>query len=120
MPGERLSPARHIGRYGRVPRLDEHRAAIGSALAEQAHALLPERAPLLNTLALALKAENQLPKALLTQQRAVALDPKDPLLRLRLAQLFIKQGNKPGAREALESLVRLGSTFAGQAEVAGL
>ncbi len=89
-------------------------------MAEQANALLPERAPLLDTLALALESENQLPKAVQTQQRAVALDPKDPMLRLRLAQLYLKQGDKSGARKELELLARLGGAFAGQGEVAAL
>ena len=91
-----------------------------TALAEQANALLPERAPLLDTLALAQEAENQLPKAILTLQRAVELAPKDPMLRLRLARLLVKQGDKPGARDELEPLARLGDSFAGQGEVAAL
>lgn len=91
-----------------------------TAMAERAVALLPERAALLDTLALALEVENQLPKAVETQRRAVQLDPKDPTLRLRLAQLLIKHGNKSEARNELETLGRLGGGFAGQSEVATL
>ena len=89
-------------------------------MAEQANALLPERAALLDTLALALEADNQLPKAVETQKRAVALDPKDAMLRLRLAKLYLKQGDRSGAREVLEALAKLNDGFAAQAEVAGL
>ena len=90
------------------------------SLAEQANALLPDRAPLLDTLALALEADNQLPKAVDTQRRAVAIDPKDSMLRLHLARLLIKQGNKSDARGVLDALGRLGGTFAGHVEVAAL
>lgn len=91
-----------------------------TALAEQANALLPERATLLDTLALALEADNQLPKAVQVQQRAVALEPKNPALRLRLAKLFIKQDKKSDARQELESLAKLNRDSATQAEVARL
>ena len=89
-------------------------------MAEQANALLPERATLLDTLALALEADNQLPRAAATQKRAVALDPKDALLRLRLAKLYLKQGDKSGAREVLEALTKLNDGSAARAEAAAL
>jgi putative PEP-CTERM system TPR-repeat lipoprotein len=90
------------------------------AVAERANALLPERAPLMDTLSTALEAENQLPKAVEMQKRAIALSPQDPLLALRLAKLFIKQGDKPRARAELEALAKLGDKFIAQPEVATL
>jgi predicted Zn-dependent protease len=90
------------------------------ALAEKADAMMPNRAPLLDTLATALEADNQLPKAIEVQKRAIALAPKDGTLTLRLAQLFIKQGDKPRARAELESLAKQGDKFPAQAEVAAL
>ncbi|MBL8307593.1 MAG: PEP-CTERM system TPR-repeat protein PrsT [Rubrivivax sp.] len=92
----------------------------GLALAEKANQLLPDRAPLLDTLALALETENQLPKAIEAQKRAIAVDPKDLNLPLRLAKLYIKSGDKDRARAELEALARQGEKFAGQAEVASL
>lgn len=89
-------------------------------MAQQANQLLPNRAPFLDTLALALEVDNQLPKALLAQKQAVELAPRDPALRLRLAQLQIKHGDKSDARKELESLSKLGDRFAGQAEVTAL
>lgn len=91
-----------------------------SAMAEQALALLPERASLLDTLALALESEGQIPKAVDAQKRAVELDPRSPTVRLRLAQLYLKQGKKSDAREHLEILSKLGRDFAGQDEVSAL
>jgi cellulose synthase operon protein C len=67
-----------------------------------------------------LEAENQLPKAIETQKRAISLAPKDPALNLRLAKLYIKSGDKAGARTELDALAKLGERFAGQAEVATL
>ncbi len=90
------------------------------ALAEKANQLLPDRAPLLDTLATALAAEQQLPKAIETQKRAIALDPKDSGMALRLAKLYIKAGEKDRARAELQVLSKLGEKFPDQAEVAAL
>jgi putative PEP-CTERM system TPR-repeat lipoprotein len=89
-------------------------------LAEKANQLMPNRAPLLDTLATVLEAESQLPQAIDAQKRAIALAPKDPTLNLRLAKLYIKSGDKAGARAELDGLAKLGDRFAGQAEVATL
>ncbi len=91
-----------------------------SAMAQRALELLPERAPLLDTLSLAQESENQLDKALDTQQQAVKLDPRDPMLRLRLSRLLVQQGKKSDARPHLEMLAKLGTGFAGHVEVQDL
>ncbi len=96
------------------------RQAGASAMAERAVALLPDRAALLDTLAFTLEVENQLPKAIEVQKRAAQLEPRSPGLRLRLAQLLIKQGDKAGARDELEKLAKLGTQFEAQAEVTAL
>ena len=90
------------------------------AMAEQALAILPDRATLLDTLSMAQEAEDQLGKALETQKRAAELDPRNPMLRLRLAQLHLKKGNKGEARDLLEPLARLGPSFSAQDEVGSL
>jgi cellulose synthase operon protein C len=90
------------------------------AVAEKAVTLLVDRAPLLDTLAGAQAAENQLPKAVETQKRAITLDPENPMLKLSLARLYIKQGEKAYARDELERLSKLGDKFGAQAEVAQL
>jgi len=90
------------------------------ALAEKANALLPDRAPLVDTLATALEAENQLPKAIEAQKRAAALDAKDANLALRLAKLYLKTGDKLRARAELESIAKLGDSYPGQPEVTSL
>jgi Flp pilus assembly protein TadD len=90
------------------------------ALAEKANELTPGRAALLDTLATALAADNQMPKALEAQKKAVTSAPKDPGMRLNLARLYLKSGEKSQARSELQELGRLGDKFAGQAEVVEL
>ena len=90
------------------------------ALAEKANSILPERAPLLDTLAAALAADKQLPKAIEVQSRAVAASPGDPGLKLNLARLYTQVGDKARARAELEGLAKLGDKFSEQAEVAKL
>lgn len=74
------------------------------ALAEQAHALAPDRPPILDTLALALESDGQLPRAVQMQRRATELEPRNGDYRLRLAELLVKSGDKKGAREELTTL----------------
>ncbi len=97
----------------------QHKAGA-AAMAEQALALQPDSAAMLDTLAWAQASENRLPEAVLTQKRATELDADNPQLRLRLAQLLARQGNRAAAREQLETLIKLGPTYRDQAEVAAL
>lgn len=90
------------------------------AIAEQANAILPGHSPLMDTLAQAYAAENKLPKAIETQKLAIGRTPNDPGLKLTLARLLIKSGDKDHARAELEELAKLGETFREQAEVASL
>jgi len=92
----------------------------GVALAEKAVKLAPKQAALLDTLALCLAADKQLPKALEAQAQAVTLAPDAPQFRLQLAKLQIQSGDKPAARSELQKLSKLGAGFAKQAEVAEL
>ena len=92
----------------------------GVAMAQQANDLMPGRTPLMDTLATALAADNKLPLAVETQKAAIARNPADPSLKLNLAKLLIKSGEKAYARAELEDLAKLGDKFRGQAEVAAL
>lgn len=89
-------------------------------LAEKAVSLLADRPPLLDTLATALAADNQMAKAIEAQKRAVTLAPDNPVMRLALAKHYAKAGEKAFARAELETLKKLGDKFRGQAEVAEL
>jgi putative PEP-CTERM system TPR-repeat lipoprotein len=89
-------------------------------LAEQANEVLPNRPHLMDTLATALAAEGDVKRAIEIQRKAVQQDGKDPALRLNLAKLYLKAGEKTSARAELEDLERLGSRFKAHAEVAEL
>jgi cellulose synthase operon protein C len=89
-------------------------------IAERANALLADKPALLDTLSMALEADNQLPKAIEAQRRAITLSQDEPTLTLRLAKLYIKQGDKSKARAELDMLSKLGDGFAAQAEVVQL
>jgi len=88
--------------------------------AEQANQLMPDRPPLMDTLASALAAAGQLPKAIDVQKRALERAPDDAAMRLNLAKLYIKTGDKSKARTELEQLGKLGDKFPGQPEVTDL
>ena len=90
------------------------------AMAERADKAAPNQAPILDTLALALAAESQLPRALEVQKKAVELAPDAPSFRLNLAKLQLQAGDKAAARKELEELAKLGSKFGGHDEVAQL
>ncbi|MBL8343698.1 MAG: PEP-CTERM system TPR-repeat protein PrsT [Rubrivivax sp.] len=89
-------------------------------LAEQANQILPNRPQIMDTLATTLAAEGQLKRALEVQKQAVQIDRHDPHLKLNLARLHLKAGDKPPARAELEDLARLGDRFKAQAEVTEL
>lgn len=90
------------------------------ALAEQANQILPNRPQLMDTLATVLAAEGEVKRALDVQKRALQIDRNDPNLRLNLARLYLKAGEKPQARAELEDLSRLGERFTAQTEVTEL
>ena len=90
------------------------------ALAEKAVAAAPNQPALMDTLALALAAESQLPKALAVQKKVVELAPEAAGYRLALARLYLQSGDKVGARIELERLAKLGNKFNGQSEVSEL
>ena len=92
----------------------------GLALAQQANDLLPGKPQLMDTLAIALAAEGKMPQALELQKSAVQRSGGDPALKLGLAKLLIKAGDKAYARAELEDLAKLGDRFRDQAEVASL
>lgn len=91
-------------------------------LAEQAVNLQPNTAGLMDTLAMALAAENQLGRAVEVQKKAIefATPPNDQNLRLNLAKLHLQAGNKAAAGAELQTLEKLGTRFSKHAEVANL
>lgn len=89
-------------------------------MATKADSLLPNRAPILDTLASIQAATGKLPEAIATQRKAIASSPADPKLRLTLARHLVKAGKKAEARDELDALARLGDKFELQTEVTSL
>ena len=87
-------------------------------LAEQAAALAPQNAAVLDTLATVYIEENQLVKALETQIKAVELAPGAGELRLNLAKMLLQANHRDRALAELDKLAALGKAFGGYAEVA--
>lgn len=90
------------------------------AHAEKANALAPGRPEMLDTLALALAASGQLPRALEVQKQALALAPGNALVKFNLAKLYIEAGDKVEARRQLEQVALFGNRFKDQAAVRNL
>ena len=90
------------------------------ALAEQALQRAPKAAAVMDTLAFSLAAEQQLPRAIEVQTQAVAAAPQAHQFRLQLARFYLQAGDKAKARTELDTLAKLGTAFARQAEVAEL
>lgn len=88
--------------------------------AEKANELQPNQPALMDTLALVLAAEKRVDQALELQKKALAIAPESNALRLTLARLHVQAGQKPQARELLESLDKLGEKFPEHAEVKSL
>jgi len=86
-------------------------------IAQKAVTLMPDKAALVDTLAMALAADKQFDKALTTQKRAVELSPDDNGLRLNLAKIALQAGDKALARTEVDRLQALGPGFALRDEV---
>jgi Flp pilus assembly protein TadD len=86
-------------------------------LAERAVRTAPDQAALLDTLARAHAADDDLDEAVAVQRRAVALAPKAGELRLGLARYYLAAGDKALAKTELDNLVRADQRFAQHDEV---
>lgn len=85
--------------------------------ARRAVSVMPDQPDLMDTLAMALAADNQMAEALAIQQRALELSDGRPEIRLGLVRLLVKAGDKGAAREELAKLEKLGTGFRDHAEV---
>jgi cellulose synthase operon protein C len=88
--------------------------------AQRAVDIQPDNAVLLDTLASALALDGRTAEAFDAQRRAAELAPDDPRVRLGLARLAVRSGDKALARTELQRLQKLGSAFPQQAEVDAL
>lgn len=90
------------------------------ALAQEAARLSPRDPNVLDTLAAAYAEEKQYAQAVEWQAKALELSPKSGSLRLNLARIHLRAGQREQALEHLDQLATLGKGFAGYSEVAQL
>lgn len=89
-------------------------------IAERASALRPADPGIMDTLAFALASEGQVMRAIDIQKRSIEVAPKDLGLKLNLAKLYLRAGNKDLAKDVLAKLAAMGKEFPAQAEVSEL
>jgi putative PEP-CTERM system TPR-repeat lipoprotein len=92
----------------------------GLEFAQRADKVSPNEPSIMDTLAYLLSADGQHQRAIELQKRAIGLEPKNSLLRLTLARLYLKAGKNGLAEGELTELAKLGSSFPGQQTVAEL
>lgn len=89
-------------------------------VARKADALAPNSPLVMDTLAMSLASENQVAQAIEVQKKALAIAPEAHPLRLSLAKLYIRAGDKTAARAELDRLAKLEGKFPAQSEVSRL
>lgn len=89
-------------------------------LADKALQLAPRSGAVMDTLASALASEQQWPRAIEVQKKAIEAAPDAPDYRLGLARLLLQSGDKVGARAELSGLSALGAKYPRQAEVTAM
>ena len=92
----------------------------GVELAEKANNLAPNQPLFIDTLATLLANKNEFSRAVELQTKAIGLQPSNTDLRLNLAKIYVKAGDKVRAKTELEALAKLGDSFRSQSEVNAL
>ncbi|MBL8352931.1 MAG: PEP-CTERM system TPR-repeat protein PrsT [Burkholderiaceae bacterium] len=89
-------------------------------LAEKANKLAPDQPMFMDTLAMLLADKGEFARAIELEKKALALQPGNAGVRLNLARIYIKSGDKPRARAELDTLAKMGAKLGSQAEVSAL
>lgn len=88
--------------------------------AEKANRLAPNQPMLMDTLATLLADKKEFSKAIDIQTKALGFQPSNAGLRLNMAKIYIKSGDKARAKAELETLLKQGDNLASRSEVAAL
>lgn len=91
-----------------------------SEFAEKANKLAPDQPMFMDTLAMLLADKGEFARAIELEKKALALQPANTGLRLNLAKIYIKSGDKLRARAELDTLAKMGAKLGSQAEVSAL
>ena len=118
------SPKQPIALNNSAWALHQLRDPKAREVAEQAFAVAPKAAPVVDTLGVILAAGADPARGTELLREAIKLDPKNPQYRLHLAQALARGGDKAGARSEIETILKeFGSSpMAGEAKalLAGL
>jgi Flp pilus assembly protein TadD len=87
------------------------------AYAEQANNIAPNNPEFMDTWAMVLAKQGDYDKAIQLQIKALSLQPDNASIRLNLAKIYIKSGDKAKANAELVKLAKLGDSFPRQPEV---
>jgi len=90
------------------------------AYATRALEISPAEPAFMDTMATLLSQQGKYAEAIEWLNKALALQPQNPLFRLNLAKTYIAAGDKSRAKTELQTLAKLGNAFAGQSEVSTL
>jgi putative PEP-CTERM system TPR-repeat lipoprotein len=85
--------------------------------AERALKSAPDQVGMMDTLAMAYSNENQHGKAIELQKKVLGLSPEEPTFHLTLAKIYLRAGEKPLAKAALDGLSQQKKPFPGREEV---
>ena len=88
--------------------------------AERSNKLAPNQPAFMDTLATLLAEKNQYVQSIELLNKALGIQPSNSQLRLNLAKIYIKAGDKSRAKTELEVLSKLGEKFSDQPAVSGL
>ena len=88
--------------------------------AEKSNELAPNQPAFMDTLATLLAEKSQYGRSIELLNKALGIQPSNSQLRLNLAKIYIKAGDKGRAKTELEVLSKLGDKFADQPEVSAL
>jgi FimV-like protein len=88
--------------------------------AEKANRIAPNQPAFMDTLAMLLAKQSDYARAIELQNKALGLQPDNSDVRLNLAKIYIKSGDRERAKAELEKLARLGDKFPRQPVVAEL
>ena len=90
------------------------------AYAEEANKLAPNQPEIMETLGSLYVTHGKLAPGIDLLAKAVSLAPQNPDIRLSYAKALIKAGKKTEAKQALDTLAKLGDKFSAHAEVVEL
>jgi putative PEP-CTERM system TPR-repeat lipoprotein len=90
---------------------------VAVGFAEKANSLSPNQPSFMDTLAMLLADKGNYAKAIEIENKALSIQPGNSVIKLNLAKIYVKSGDKQKAKPILEELKKMGKDFSAQDEV---